>query len=136
VDIGWGDVELGWQVRTEDGDDDHKEPDRAFTVGLSRFGHPELVIFGLRPSHAARVLDEVGEQVRSGAVLRGGDPAYAESINPHKLRVFAAGDGLQLVWADPNGTFPWEPGFRNPQWLQPIPDPLPVPATRRLHEVA
>jgi Domain of unknown function (DUF4262) len=47
----------------------------AYTIGLSAgFEHPELIIAGVRPEGAARVLNGIGEMIRDGAYFAPGDP--------------------------------------------------------------
>jgi hypothetical protein len=45
----------------------------AYTVGLTGFGHPEIVVFGVGQTSAATLLNTLGERVRSGAQLHDGD---------------------------------------------------------------
>jgi hypothetical protein len=133
----------GWAVQGVLGDHDQHDPGFSYTVGLWGFGHPELVVFGLDHRHAGQLLNEVGEQIRAGQTLVDSEGTHANSIHPtHYLRVFPVPnpqslilvaqelyrtDGgrvvpaLQLVYADVNGVYPWEPRYRYPRWLQPMP---------------
>ncbi|MFO7547545.1 MAG: DUF4262 domain-containing protein, partial [Acidimicrobiia bacterium] len=47
----------------EDEPEDHGPP-FAYTIGLFGLDHPELLIFGLAPGPAARVLNAFGERIR------------------------------------------------------------------------
>ncbi len=44
----------------------------AYTVGLTGFDHPELLLTGMPPEVAGRLLNGAGERVRSGDPLRPG----------------------------------------------------------------
>src|SRR5262249_31272594 len=46
-------------------------PRYLYTIGLTGYGHPELVVVGLRTRPAAPLLNPLGEQVRAGARLTG-----------------------------------------------------------------
>ncbi|MEO8888963.1 MAG: DUF4262 domain-containing protein [Jatrophihabitantaceae bacterium] len=133
----------GWAIQGVLGEDSEQVPGFSYTVGLWGFGHPELVVFGLEYEHAGRLLNEVGEQIRGGLTLVGSEGAHAGSMHPsHRLRVFPVPnpesvillaqeqyrtDGgrvipaLQLVYADLLGAYPWEPRYRYPRWMQPMP---------------
>src|SRR5215213_202909 len=129
----------GWMIQFVGGQG--REPSFGYTVGLHGLGHPELVIFGLPPSDTAGVLNNLGERVRGGQNLAEGDLVRFPDW-PHRLHVlplvnpaevlFVANrfyrrpdslsvPGLQLVWDDKEGRFPWEPDFAAPRWLQPLP---------------
>lgn len=131
----------GWAIQAVLGDDQARIPPMSYTVGLWGFGHPELVIFGLQQRHAGRVLNELGELVRAGATLRagecvdGGSPlgrmTLLELPNAYQVTLVAqevyrtdggaAIPAVQVCWADLRGAYPWEPGYRYPSWLQPMP---------------
>jgi hypothetical protein len=133
----------GWALQGVLGDDRKQDPGFSYTAGLWGFGHPERVVFGLDHRHAGRLLNEVGEQIRAGLTLVASEGVYASSMHPsHRLRVFPVPnpeslilvaqeqyrtDGglvvpaVQLVYADLNGAYPWEPRYRYPRWLQPMP---------------
>lgn len=133
----------GWAVQGVLGDISRQNPGFSYTVGLWGFGHPELVIYGLEPRHSARILNDVGEQIRNGLDLTDSEAVYATSIHPsHRLGILPVPnpesvvlvaqeqyrtDGghvvpaLQLVYADLFGRYPWEPSYRYPRWMQPMP---------------
>jgi hypothetical protein len=99
-----------------------------YTTGLTGGGHPELVVAGLSPETAHGLISAAVEVIRSGVPLAPGRD-YAEiaagmSIRfrevdqdacRHPLSVstrFYGGrvPALQLVWPDPEGLFPGDPG--------------------------
>lgn len=57
----------GWVVEAVLGDDE--SPPFAYTVGLSGFGHPELILFATSQATAGSVLNQLGEHVRAGEDL-------------------------------------------------------------------
>lgn len=115
-------------------------PPFAYTVGLFGMGHPELLIFGVDPTTASEVLNDLGRRVRQGeALLPGIVIEFAEW--PHRVIpeivpnpgdiVFAANEFyqrpdeasvpvLQLTYDDDEGLFPWEEGCLAPE-IQPRP---------------
>jgi hypothetical protein len=123
------------------GDSESEESPFAYTVGLFGLHHPELLIFGLSPSGASYVLNELARRVHGGAGLtpgavitmtKGGPDLVPEAVpNPGRI-VFTANRHyrrpdersvpvLQLSWADAAGAFPWEAHDDLPEWLQPRP---------------
>jgi hypothetical protein len=99
-----------------------------YTTGLTSGDHPELVITGLPPAAAHGVLAEAVEVIRSGtplapgrdyAGIAAGFPVRFRDVDQdacrHPLSVTTRFYGkrvpaLQLVWPDPQGRFPGEPG--------------------------
>jgi hypothetical protein len=61
----------GWALQAVLGDE--QSPPFVYTVGLSGFGHPELIIFAASQATAAAVLNELGELVRAGERLEAGE---------------------------------------------------------------
>ena len=61
----------GWALHPVPGDEDG--PPYIYTVGLSGFGHPELILFATAPTVAATVLNDLGELVRLGRGLAAGE---------------------------------------------------------------
>jgi hypothetical protein len=97
----------------------------AYTHGLfAHFGHPELVVAGLRESQRTELLDVAGELVSDGECLRSGTeswkiadgyPARFRPVDPRIVRsrlprIPADAPVLQLFWPDPAGRFPWMDG--------------------------
>jgi hypothetical protein len=84
----------GWALQPMPGDEDG--PSYVYTVGLSGFDHPELILFATAPAVAARVLNDLGERVR----LRSGDVhllTFPESAD----WLFAANDLYRAPGAPP-----------------------------------
>ncbi len=122
----------GWAVQ-------YVEDDRtpyAYTIGLHERGLPELLVTGLPPQAAARILNSV-----AAYVIDGGRPVPGEWISmpdgsalavvqvQHPdvhMNVAVALYGrrklhaLQLVWADEQGHRPWCPEFSNGGARQPV----------------
>lgn len=117
----------GWHVLKVLEDD--RGPGFAYTVGLFHsFGHPELIVVGLPVDVGHSVLNIAGEAIRRGV-------RYAEGTQSDELLVERACtfrlmpesqyrnylgwdlwfyDGapfpaLQIIWADPDGRWPWNP---------------------------
>ncbi|OLT21247.1 hypothetical protein BJF81_15615 [Ornithinimicrobium sp. CNJ-824] len=123
----------GWAVRNVV----DPEPARclSYTVGLTRHGHPEVVLTGLPPDVATAFLNLAGEiVVREGGRFVAGEPTTELADGP-ALPVLAVTDlsgltaarslygpveALQVVWTDSAGHLPWEPGYANPPGSQPI----------------
>lgn len=121
----------GWAVQ-------YVESDRtpyAYTIGLHERGLPELLVTGLAPAPAARLLNSVAAYLMDGGRPMPGDwisipdgPTLAvvqvEHPDAH-LNVAIAFYGsdlraLQLVWADDRGHQPWCPEFANGGVRQPV----------------
>jgi hypothetical protein len=131
----------GWALHAIDGEAD--VPGFVHTIGLSAFDeHPELLVIGLRSGAAAALLDVLGEQVRAGDRLRDRrqctdfpgwpriallevDPDASAALLTSANRRYQPPDGppvraLQVVWCDPTGAMPWEPGWVLPRHGQPL----------------
>jgi hypothetical protein len=131
---------------------DRGEPSWGYTIGFLEHGHPEVVVIGLDDVSTAGVLHCLYDEIVAGIFRpvgvrqddlgRGETPVHLLPVpDEHWLE---SGDRLctavdyydaiawdprelsarQLVWATPDGYFPWEPEcsphFRR---LQPILDP-------------
>lgn len=108
----------------------------AYTIGLHDLGHPELLITGLAPDVAARVLNSIGHMIADdGTVLVPGtqidyeDRFLIEVIevdHPDVHLTFAVRildspfRAVQLVWADNYARWPWDPGWDNGRRRQPV----------------
>ena len=90
---------------------DEEGPPFVYTVGLSGFGHAELVLFGTTQATAAAVLNDLGELVRAGRVLAAGETVALRNGRVHLLSFPESADWL----------------FAANQLYQPEPGP-PVPA--------
>ncbi|MCR6481714.1 DUF4262 domain-containing protein [Amycolatopsis sp. OK19-0408] len=123
-----GVAERGWLVQGVDGEG--VDPPWAYTIGLSEYGKPELVVTGLPVLVAAKLLNNLaahslqespptpGERIP----LRGGPLIEAVPLaEPSAHLLFAAAlygeeiSALQLVHADAQGRFPWSADHRGGQ---------------------
>src|SRR5262245_45910996 len=73
----------GWALQAVLGDED--SPPFVYTVGLSGFGHPELIVFATAQTAAARLLNELGELVRRGLRLSAGERVGVPTAEVHLL---------------------------------------------------
>lgn len=107
----------------------------AHTVGLlERFDHPELLVFGGDLERIGPLLNAVAARVREGARLEAGSllegivqglPLAVRAVAPRWVEPFLGNaawhaerpdlPALQILWPDPAGRFPWDPGF-DPAW--------------------
>lgn len=127
-------AEHGWMVQAVGASD--SEPAFCYTVGLSDYDHPELILFGLPFETAAHLLNDLGERVR-GAVtladgmvlddlLKGYSVYLMEVTNPdgHLTVAQAYAEGpvkaLQVVWPDTEHHFPWDPGYPEEYKVMPV----------------
>lgn len=108
---------------------EEETPPFSYSVGLSRLGLPEILVFGLPPDTAGSLINDVGRKMREegGAVAL--DTPYEEVSNfavvfrrmpqvsnAKYMRVTWAScgpgfDAVQMYWPDEAGVFPWEEGF-------------------------
>ncbi|ADP81654.1 DUF4262 domain-containing protein [Pseudofrankia inefficax] len=121
----------------------HCRPRLAYTVGLTAYDrHPELIITGLRSHVAARILNVLCDHVRDGQrlgtrqqcadfpgwprlALLDVDPDNSGDLLVAANRRYQPTDGppvdaLQVIWCDPAGNLPWEPGWVLPRDAQPV----------------
>ncbi|MFD1717466.1 DUF4262 domain-containing protein [Georgenia deserti] len=118
----------GWMVQFVEGDARH-EP-WGYTVGLTRYhDHPELLVSGLSPDVTVELLNWLGhvvavhERLVEGMVIEGDDGVRIllagvddptcmvtaqEIYNPDGARLVP---GLQAVWSDEHGNWPWQTGW-------------------------
>ena len=75
----------GWALQAVLGDEEG--PPFVYTVGLSGFDHPELILFATSQATAATVLNDLGECVRAGHSLVAGQLAHLRS-GPVRLLEF------------------------------------------------
>ena len=124
-------LESGWAVQ-------YVESDRmpfAYTIGLTRYGLPELLVTGVAPRRAARMLNTLGRRAVSGerpvpgmqiALPAGALVEMVEVEHPDVYLVFAGamfGDevtALQVVWVDSRGRWPWAANFDDGRGTQPV----------------
>jgi hypothetical protein len=138
--------ECGWAVQGVESDGVH--PPWAYTVGLSEWGEPELVVTGMPLTKAAGLLNEVAEHAVHAAA-----PAHGEQmlwgtgplieiveVAVPEAHLNAAVDfygprvrARQIVHADDRGHWPWDRWYRGVRGGQPVLGPrAPESARRRL----
>jgi hypothetical protein len=123
---------FGQYIQHVMGDED--APPFAYTVGLFRHRHAELLILGLSSDSAAHVLNILGERVRAGETLvpgavvtfdgwphrvipepvpNPGEIVLAANRYFHRPNLYSV-PVLQLSYPDRGGVFPGQPGFGMP----------------------
>jgi hypothetical protein len=115
----------GWHVLGVEAD--AEGPAFAYSIGLYHsFGHPEVIVFGLRVNVMHGMINAVGEQVRAGSrfndldesgdVLDGYNVIFRKVEQRHYREYlgyalwFYRGDhfpALQCVWPDSQHRYPW-----------------------------
>ncbi len=109
-------------------------PAIAYTVGLTRLGHDELLVTGIAPDVAEALLTHVAAYVVQETGLLPGETVEAgpwrlEAVRvPHPdvhlptcVALYGAEiSAVQLVWADPDGRWPWDPGHGGGAGGQPV----------------
>ena len=111
--------------------EDEVGPAHAFSIGLHEsLGHPEVVATGPDLDVLHRLVNAVGEDVRAGrrfeadraypGIVHGLDCRF-RAVHPANYRDFLGYAGwyyggarfpaLQCLWPDPEGRWPWDPGF-------------------------
>lgn len=112
---------VGWLVTGVE------EFDFAYTVGLiEKYGHPEIIIQGLRCQLAYQLIHVIVENIKNGAKyipgrdyddIAKGLPArfvfvhYENELNWMGVATQYNGEkmmALQMVWCDTEGKFPWD----------------------------
>ncbi|TQS42838.1 DUF4262 domain-containing protein [Cryptosporangium phraense] len=118
----------------------------AYTVGLTAYGYPELVIAGLPVAVAHALLNEMAGRVVTRAepfaagdqitdLLDGYAVVIVEGPATDQLHPGAAVGRYgpeavqlqQIVWPDRDGRFPWDEGYLHPPQTQPLLGPPPQP---------
>lgn len=120
-------AEAGVTVQHITGDETH--PSYTHTVGLSAIGHPELLVTGLVPEDAGPLLNTLGHDIACHEVRPAlgryrfeafpALPAFwLVPLYRARRRLWTAVElygprvtGLQLVWPDLAGRFPWDDGY-------------------------
>lgn len=124
-------LKRGWTVQ-------YVEDDRrpfAYTVGLTRHELPELLMTGVSPQRALRILSGVARQsLRAGPPTPGSrislpiapplEVVEVEHPDAHLYMAMNIFDGgvtaLQLVWSDRRGRWPWASDFNDGRAVQPV----------------
>lgn len=119
----------GWAVQGVVPTEDDTDPvPFAYTVGLTGYGHPELIVCGVDPMNVGIVLlNDLGEQVKSGRafshgevprhLLAGGfDPILINVTDLSRLaiarRIYGESvTALQLLLPDKRNRLPWHTGY-------------------------
>lgn len=110
------------------------EPPFAYTVGLTALGHPEIIVYGLPTAVAGHILNSLGERIQRGQTFAPGQidhrttrdlPAtFVEATDVGDLvvvsQVYPSVEAIQVVWADPDGRFPWDDGYDGERYPQPM----------------
>jgi hypothetical protein len=122
---------FGWAVRNVSDTDPAKC--LSYTVGLTAYGHPEVMMTGLPPEVGHAFLNIVGEiVVRENGRFTAGETTTELADGPAMPMIAVAdtsdltavkaiyGDvhAIQIVWTDSRGRLPWEPGYANPHGSQ------------------
>jgi hypothetical protein len=117
--------QFGWAVVGVEGDRIH--PPWAYTLGLTQYARPELVITGLPGPRATWLLNTVAPYVLGAKIPRPGDDVLIEGCPAMEVvgvaepsahlavavEVYGQGiQALQLTYPDERGHWPWHPGFR------------------------
>ena len=114
---------------------ERRRPPYAYTVGLAGHARPELVVTGLAYNQAADILNGIAAQLLQNGPpgpgdlvpLPGGQRAEIVRVAEPSVHLLVAaavnGPGfsaLQLVYADDQGRWPWNPDFRGGRGGQPV----------------
>ena len=112
-----------------------------YTAGLVQFGHPEFIVLGLEPSAAQNLLNGLAIAVAGDhhhhflpgmKVTAEGREAELVQVDRSDNWLLMAEElcgravpALQVVWADADGTFPWQRSVskRGPQQVLGTPVP-------------
>ena len=120
--------EVGWAIQGVGAGEDF--PQFAYTVGLSKWNHPEVVMVGLAFETMKHILNNVGFRVRDGQRFEPGQ-RYTEIIGSTTETELTVGfrtcsnydlnfakamfgrdiPALQLLWPDTQNHLPGEPDF-------------------------
>lgn len=116
--------EQGWSVVSVGGAGRRALP-FSHTVGLTRLGHPELLVSGRGPAEARYLLDVLGDEVLAGHRFHVGDALQRDPWSAMRLLRVSSPDALvvaqavvgtdspvpalQVVWCDDAGRWPWDP---------------------------
>ena len=136
---------FGWAVQAVGGTRVHVP--FSYTVGLTLWGLPELVLTGKRPPDAAEVLNAYAFHLRHseppdpGRQVQVGERWFEVVGVPHPEAHLLVATGLfgeaevtarQLVWHDERGRWPWDAGHRGGRGGQPVLGPRsPAPGAQR-----
>lgn len=123
----------GWAVQTVDRSG--ARPPWAYTVGLTQYGKPELIVTGLPVLQAGALADDIaGHLMHAAAPAPGEQTTLADGLVIEIVRVDTPSAhspvatqlygprvrALQVVHADDRGHWPWDAGYRGVQGGQPV----------------
>lgn len=140
----WADVQFrrgldehGWMIQQVLSDDQH--PGFAYTVGLTKWLLPEVLVYDLDPAHSGLVLNVLANRLIAGEDIP--DGAHLHDLDPrgHCFRLFSVlGESApvysalnlygptvrvhQLITPDAQGRLPWQrhyTGLRQPLHFTP-----------------
>jgi hypothetical protein len=132
--------QYGWAVQNVERSGAY--PQWAYTVGLSAQDEPELVVTGLPPERAAALLNSMASHVLHDASPRPGERIQLNTgrlleiveLSEPSAHLHTATSlygphvaGIQLVYADDRGHWPWEVGYRGGKGGQPVLGPRGAP---------
>jgi hypothetical protein len=127
-------------------DDEH--PPFSYSVGLFKtYGHPEIIIIGLRQELAHIIINNIAEDIKNGSVFEpfSRSPDILDNysclfipVDKSNYREYVGHDLwfyngenfplLQCIYPTTKGVYPWEEAWpENIKNLQPILGPLPNP---------
>ena len=129
----------GWAVRHVGAGDQPGEAAFSYTVGLTAFDHPEMVVVGMPFEHSQGFLNLIGSLVRDGRTFLHGtttrdltDGAHVAFVNVTDIagltavdQIYGSVKALQMIWPDSRGKMPWDHGYKNGALAQPFLGPLP-----------
>lgn len=138
--------EFGWAVQYVEARRPYSPT--AYTIGLTLYDLPELVVTGLSPGTSSGYLNAIARYcVEKADVLPGqifsliGERTFeAVAVREPAIHLPVAHElvespirALQMVWHDDRGRLPWDRGFRSRRWAQPVlGDRSPRPADERI----
>jgi hypothetical protein len=115
---------------------DNYLPGFVYSIGMfKKFGHPEMICFGLKADVAASIINGCCKRIEQGTIFTEGklysgflqdfDIMFVK-VNKEYYHDYLGYGGwfydmsfdfpvLQIVWPDKQSRFPWEPDF-NPDW--------------------
>ncbi len=97
-------LEHGWFLQAIEGTDD-RNPPFAYTVGLSRFDHPEIITFGMHPDCAYGTIAPLAQWVLAGARFdEGHDLTDVYNTCPHLIEEYDE-------WGDPLAEYDGPGGY-------------------------
>lgn len=115
---------------------DNYLPSFVYSIGLyKKFGHPEIICFGLNNNVAASIINHACDLIKNGETLTAGKlyrgfledfPIQFIQVDKEYYQNYVGYAGwfynqtfdfplLQLVWTDKQNNFPWDNDF-NPDW--------------------